>query len=115
LENKSSKNRHSLQYFQFGKNWKRFLSNLSERQIIEAEISLKNILGWNDLNGKTFLDVGSGSGLFSLAAVRLGAQEVLSIEADPICVACTRDLKKKYYPDAKKWRIGEGSVLNPFF
>lgn len=58
--------------FQFGRNWEKFLENLSEKQIKEAEKSLQEWLGVTDLQGKSFLDIGSGSGLFSLAAKNLG-------------------------------------------
>ena len=56
--------------FEFGKNWQRFLATLSERRIAEAERSLSDMLGVDDLADTTFLDAGSGSGLFSLAARR---------------------------------------------
>ena len=58
--------------FEFGKNWQRFLSVLNEDRIREAEQSLRDMLGVSALAGKTFLDIGSGSGLFSLAAMRRG-------------------------------------------
>jgi len=60
--------------FEFGKNWQRFLSLLNEERIAEAERSLKEMLEIENLNGKSFLDIGSGSGLFSLAARRLEAR-----------------------------------------
>lgn len=97
--------------FQFGKNWKRFLSVLNEERIIEAEKSLKQKLEVEDLQGKTFLDVGSGSGLFSLAARRLGAT-VHSFDYDPDSVACTEELKRRYFEDDPKWTIEQGSVLD---
>lgn len=50
--------------FEFGKNWKRFLSVLDDERISKAELSLKQMLEVEDLRGKSFLDVGSGSGLF---------------------------------------------------
>lgn len=97
--------------FQFGKNWSRFLSVLDEGRISEAEKSLRQMLNMNDLNGKRFLDIGSGSGLFSLAARRLGAS-VHSFDYDSESVACTRELKRRYFPEDVDWVIEEGSVLD---
>jgi len=54
--------------FGFGANWMRFLKILNDERIEEAKSSLKRMLNVESLAGKTFLDVGSGSGLFSLAA-----------------------------------------------
>ena len=81
--------------FEFGKNWSKFLNDLSEEQIITAEASLRSMLELPDLAGMRFLDVGSGSGLFSLAARRLGAN-VHSIDYDPQSVACTKELCRRY-------------------
>jgi 2-polyprenyl-6-hydroxyphenyl methylase/3-demethylubiquinone-9 3-methyltransferase len=61
--------------------------------------------------GKSFLDVGSGSGLFSLAARRLGAR-VHSFDFDPQSVACTSELKRRYFPNDLGWTVQQGSVLN---
>lgn len=99
------------QRFEFGKNWQRFLSMLNEERISEAEKSLKNMLETNDLNGESFLDIGCGSGLFSLAARRLGAK-VFSFDYDSLSVTCTRELKRRYYNDDENWKIDEGSVLD---
>lgn len=103
------------QRFEFGKNWQRFLSVLDDERIAEAERSLTEMLGVSKLAGKIFLDIGSGSGLFSLAAMRLGAERVHSFDYDLRSVACTRELKRRYYPDAAQWTIEEGSVLDPRF
>jgi len=97
--------------FEFGKNWKRFLSSLDQRQIVEAEESIKRMLPAHELQGKTFIDVGSGSGLSSLAARRLGAV-VSAFDYDPESVACTRSLKDKFFPDDPAWTIQTGSVLD---
>jgi SAM-dependent methyltransferase len=97
--------------FEFGKNWTRFLSVLSEDRIIEAEKSLRTMLGMESIAGKSFLDVGSGSGLFSLAAKRMGAS-VYSFDYDPESVACTRELKRRYFPDDVNWIIDAGSILD---
>ncbi len=110
-------NRHATevqqgQRFEFGKNWQRFLRVLDDQRIAEAEKSLCAMLELESLSRMSFLDVGSGSGLFSLAAVRLGAQKVHSFDFDPQSVACTRELKRRYFPGCQHWTIGEGSVLD---
>ncbi|HEX8135980.1 MAG TPA: class I SAM-dependent methyltransferase [Pyrinomonadaceae bacterium] len=97
--------------FQFGENWRRFLSVLNQERIREAEKSLKQMLEREDLRGKSFLDIGSGSGLFSLAARRLGAR-VHSFDYDPQSVACTEELKRRYRASDAEWTIERGSVLD---
>ncbi len=97
--------------FEFGKNWKQFLATMNEARLAEAEKSLSKMLGVGDLTGKKFLDIGSGSGLFSLAARRLGA-EVYSFDYDPNSVACTAELKQRYFPDDLRWTVEEGSALD---
>jgi 2-polyprenyl-3-methyl-5-hydroxy-6-metoxy-1,4-benzoquinol methylase len=64
-----------------------------------------------DLNNRSFLDIGSGSGLFSLAARGLGAR-VHSFDYDPHSVACTKELRRRYFNNDNNWRIEEASALN---
>jgi 2-polyprenyl-6-hydroxyphenyl methylase/3-demethylubiquinone-9 3-methyltransferase len=97
--------------FAFGRNWARFLSTLDEERIREAETSLKAMLETDSLAGLRFLDVGSGSGLFSLAARRLGAA-VVSFDYDPQSVACAEGLKARFFPGDARWRIESGSALD---
>jgi 2-polyprenyl-3-methyl-5-hydroxy-6-metoxy-1,4-benzoquinol methylase len=99
------------QRFEFGANWARFLEVLDADNIRIAENALIHMLELENLKGKSFLDVGSGSGLFSLAARRLGAR-VHSFDYDPQSVACTTELKKRYFRDDTQWRIEEASVLD---
>lgn len=101
----------SGQRFEFGKNWSRFLELLDDTRIKEAEASLKQMLSVDSLEGKSFIDVGSGSGLFSLAARRLGAR-VHSFDYDPNSVACTTELRKRYFPNDNAWKVEEASVLD---
>jgi len=96
--------------FNFGKNWNAFLANLDDERIRVAEDSLKEMLECEGLENETFLDIGCGSGLFSLAARNLNA-EVYSMDFDPNSVACARYLKEKYHPKSI-WKIEEGSVLD---
>lgn len=97
--------------FEFGKNWSRFLALLDESRIADAEESLKRMLELETLEGRSFLDIGSGSGLFSLAARRLGAR-VHSFDYDPQSVACTAELRRRHFPQDSLWRVEEGSILD---
>ena len=100
--------------FEFGKNWAAFLSVLNDARIATAEASLREMLECDDLNGKTFLDIGSGSGLFSLAARRLGAK-VHSFDFDSNSFACTLELRNRYFPNDPNWRVEQGSALDAYY
>lgn len=100
--------------FGFGENWAAFLRLLDDERIRLAVESLKEMLKVDRLDGKRFLDAGSGSGLFSLAARRLGA-EVLSFDYDPQSVACTEELRRRYSQGDSQWQILQGSVLDREF
>jgi 2-polyprenyl-6-hydroxyphenyl methylase/3-demethylubiquinone-9 3-methyltransferase len=97
--------------FGFGRNWAGFLKRLNQARIAEAEKNLIEFLGEKSLAGRSFLDVGSGSGLSSLAARRLGAT-VTSFDYDGQSVACTVELRRRYLPDDPSWIIEQGSVLD---
>ncbi len=97
--------------FPFGKNWARFLDGLTTRQIEEAEKSLVDVLGEDAFKGRRFLDIGCGSGLFSLAARRLGAT-VHSLDYDADSVGCAEELKRRFFEDDTLWTIEQGSALD---
>ncbi|MFN0109503.1 MAG: class I SAM-dependent methyltransferase [Blastocatellia bacterium] len=97
--------------FSFGENWSRFLSLLNEDRIQLAVRSLREMLEVETLEGKTFIDVGSGSGLFSLAARRLGAK-VHSFDYDPKSYSCTQELRNRYFPNDPDWKVENASVLD---
>jgi 2-polyprenyl-6-hydroxyphenyl methylase/3-demethylubiquinone-9 3-methyltransferase len=97
--------------FSFGRNWANFLKRLNQTRIAEAEKNLIEFLGEKSLAGRAFLDVGSGSGLSSLAARRLGAT-VTSFDYDGQSVVCTEELRRRYLPDDPSWIIEQGSVLD---
>ncbi len=98
--------------FGFGDNWMAFVPSIDEDRIIEAEKSLQALLTVSRLDGKSFLDIGSGSGLFSLAARRLGAR-VHSFDFDLASVASTEKLRDRYFPEDANWIVEQGSVLDP--
>jgi 2-polyprenyl-6-hydroxyphenyl methylase/3-demethylubiquinone-9 3-methyltransferase len=97
--------------FTFGRNWSSFLKTVDEARIQIATESLRVLLNADDLTGRRFLDVGCGSGLFSLAARRLGAQ-VHSFDFDAASVACAMELRRRYDPRPENWTIEQGSILN---
>jgi SAM-dependent methyltransferase len=76
-------------HFAFGKNWASYAETIDQQDIDEAVNGLQRLVG-NSLEGKSFLDIGCGSGLHSLAAFRLGASSVTSVDFDAESVATTR-------------------------
>jgi SAM-dependent methyltransferase len=99
--------------FAFGRNWCDFTAIVDEPRIAAATESLTAALGTRDLSGRTFLDVGCGSGLFSLAAHRLGAR-VRAFDFDADSVAAASELRARFAPDAD-WSVERGSVLDEDF
>jgi 2-polyprenyl-3-methyl-5-hydroxy-6-metoxy-1,4-benzoquinol methylase len=99
--------------FDFGENWLRFLEHVDEGRVDVAVRSLRETLGVDDLSGRSFLDAGAGSGLFSLAAVRLGASRVRSFDYDPDSVECAQRLKQRFAPHSESWTIERGDLTDP--
>jgi SAM-dependent methyltransferase len=97
--------------FEFGKNWTAFLNTVDEARIASAIASLNQMLGTSRLDGKTFLDIGCGSGLSSLAALRMGAS-VHSFDFDTHSVACSQELKRRFAYNDSLWQIEQGSALD---
>jgi 2-polyprenyl-3-methyl-5-hydroxy-6-metoxy-1,4-benzoquinol methylase len=100
--------------FAFGTNWQRFSTTLDDQKIDRAYQTLCEMLLVDNLQGKRFLDIGCSSGLFSLAAKRLGA-EVHSFDFDAQSVACAIELKARYFANDKDWQIEQGSALDPAY
>jgi SAM-dependent methyltransferase len=104
-------NRHVQEHrFRFGDNWLDFARGLSADQVAKAESSLCRLLQRDTLAGLSFLDIGSGSGLFSLTARRLGAR-VHSFDFDADSVACTARLRDLHFAGDSEWTIEQGSIL----
>ena len=104
--------------FRFGNNWKDFVeNNLNEESVKHAISCTKNILDESkiDLRDKTVIDIGCGSGLFSLVALELGAKYVMSFDFDPESVNCTNNLLKSRNFDEKNFSCIEGNILDEDF
>lgn len=98
--------------FGFGANWLSFVEQDFDRgRRLEARRRLLNFLEVGDLAGQRFLDIGSGSGLHSLAAFDAGAKDIHSFDYDELSVAATRKLAEVAGAPAT-WRIEQGDVLD---
>jgi 2-polyprenyl-3-methyl-5-hydroxy-6-metoxy-1,4-benzoquinol methylase len=107
-------NDQSSREFTFGKNWRRFLRSYTpERQKIARECLL-NFLQMGDLKGKSFLDIGCGSGIHSAAALLAGAERIYSFDYDRDSVAATEQLCRHHGSPAH-WTVAQGSVLDEDF
>ena len=104
----------SKKRFRFGRNWIDFSELITEEKIAEAQSALTDSLKTNTLEGKSFLDIGCGSGLMSLVARNLGA-EVCSFDFDPDSVSCSKNIRKRFMRNDPKWKIIEGSALDQKF
>lgn len=100
--------------FRFGENWTKFLEGISDKAIAYAKTSLLEMTGMESFRNKRFLDIGSGSGLFSLAAYQLGAQ-ITSFDYDEESVNCTTQLKQRANASDADWIVNQGSVLDQAF
>lgn len=94
--------------FSFGENWQRYLDNVDDEKLAQAQESLSESFSGQGLAGETFLDLGCGSGIFSLAARRMGAR-VTSVDVDPASVACAELLREH----DEGWIVMRKSVLEP--
>jgi len=99
-------------YFDFGRNWEYFSSiRLNEHRLISAVESLSSMLSDQDICGKSFLDVGCGSGIFSIAAQSLGASHVVGIDVNPKCISVSLGNRYRLAPEAPIQFL-LGSALN---
>jgi len=97
-------------HFRFGENWAEFAQGIDPARIEQACGEMARLLGREDISGLRFLDIGSGSGLHALAALKLGAAQVIATDIDPDSVETTRKLLERFAVDGR-WRAERRSVL----
>lgn len=101
--------------FGFGKNWSAFIDRyFTEERLLSAQKRLLDTLLLPNLDGLTFLDIGSGSGLHSYAAWREGAKKVISFDYDKDSVETTKRLWTMA-GSPQNWTVMQGDVLNTAF
>jgi 2-polyprenyl-6-hydroxyphenyl methylase/3-demethylubiquinone-9 3-methyltransferase len=98
-------------HFAFGRNWEAFARLIDPARIARAEASLLEFLAPAQLRGARVLDIGCGSGLFTLAALRLGARQVTAIDIDSDSVATTCRLLQAAAPD-RAWQAQAVSLFD---
>jgi SAM-dependent methyltransferase len=102
-------------FFHFGENWTNYLDkHFNEELFNEALEITKNFCGEESFKDKTFIDIGCGSGLFSLVAYKLGAKKILSLDIDENSVACCKRLKQSI-GNPSHWDIVHASILDDNF
>jgi SAM-dependent methyltransferase len=97
--------------FEFGKNWQSYAEGIDEEKVGEAERRLQSLVEPLELASRTFLDIGSGSGLHSLAALRLGAARVRALDLDEFSVKTTRAVLGRFCPDGP-YSVEQESVFD---
>ncbi|HYW91795.1 MAG TPA: class I SAM-dependent methyltransferase [Gammaproteobacteria bacterium] len=99
-------------HFEFGANWLSFLDSVSDERVEEAVRGLERLFPDGELAGKRFLDIGCGSGLSMLAALKLGAASVVGVDIDENSVeAATRCLSR--FAAHGPWQVARASVFDP--
>src|SRR5436190_21412189 len=104
------RSRELSEHFEFGRNWQDYARHIDPARIEQAVRDFERLLGPGSLNGRTFLDIGSGSGLHSLAAFRQGAASVMAIDLDPASVEASRRTLAGH-AQGLDWTCREGSIF----
>jgi len=99
-----------MKKFNFGENWKNYSDIfLDDTHYEEAKLSLNNLIGKDKISNKSFLDIGSGSGIFSIAARELGAKKVIGIDISKESVDTAIKNAERFGADVK---FLQGSILD---
>ncbi len=114
MSNQQATDSSAVPTFAFGKNWRKYLSRLTPEKIELAKSALAEFVGRDAIRGKTFLDIGCGSGIHSYAALELGASRVVSFDFDADAVECCKTLWSRA-GNPNNWIILQGSILDDSF
>ena len=98
--------------FDFGKNWERYSDFLTTEQLQTAQKSLSENLGPDGLRNKSFIDIGCGSGIFSICAGLLGSKRVVGMDVNDKCVEISRKNSERFINRETKPEFIQESILN---
>ncbi|GBD03698.1 Ubiquinone biosynthesis O-methyltransferase [bacterium HR19] len=105
--------------FHFGRNWKNYVKNVVNEQVLrEAQENLLNYLPKEVYKDAQFIDIGCGSGLFSLSALLLNCRKVVSFDIDENSLNAFKLLIQKFKEKLpvdyeSRLKIFKGSILDP--
>ena len=95
--------------FGFGRNWRNYSKLITKDRLLKAELHLKDRFQVQSLEGR-FLDVGCGSGVFSVAALNLGAK-VKGFDFDINSVKTSRKVLVEFSAGNTNWEVKQGDIL----
>lgn len=99
-------------HFEFGENWADYARHITPEKIAQAKENLARLISLDALKGKTFLDIGCGSGLHGLAALQSGVALLAAMDFDPDSVQTTKGLLAKFWR-AENYRVEQANILLP--
>lgn len=97
-------------HFAFGRNWRSYAETIDKVKISAAEAGLAKLIPPDEISGRSFLDIGCGSGIHALAALRLGAKSIVACDLDPESVNATKKTLNRYAKNGK-WQAKQASVF----
>lgn len=98
-------------HFGFGENWRDYSAIIDEDRIAEAQKGILKLLSREQLQGRSFLDIGCGSGIHALAAARLGVREIVGIDIDENSVETTCATLERFGIEIP-WRAETRSIFD---
>ncbi len=101
-----------MKVFDFGSNWEAFSAKrLDPGKLSAAARSIQLLLKKETLSGLSFLDIGCGAGVFSIAAHHLGASRVIGTDINPSCISVSEQNRDRLAAGAPI-RFRQASVLD---
>src|SRR5436190_12394886 len=98
--------------YAFGKNWAEFIEKKFSQSVVDdSRQHLAQFIRLETLKDLSFVDIGCGSGLHSLAAYQMQAGRVFSFDYDSDSVETTKKIHE-YAGAPPNWGIEQGSVLD---
>ena len=96
-------------HFDFGENWANFAESVNGRLLDHARSGMAKLLG-PDIKGRSFLEIGCGSGIHTFAALQLGAIHATALDIDSRAVETARSLLLEHAPNGP-WQVMHQSVF----